>query len=115
MARAISTSAGSSINGDARSSGPATLISASRTSWPTSVGGGLGWIGVGCPSEAAAVWLLRAMVVSGVLGRREEAALCLPVPASDGLARQVGEAFAAVHHLWVAAGDRAGGEVLCEF
>ena len=43
-----------------------------------------GWLGVQCPSVAGAIWMMRAMVVSNVLTRREGPVLFVPVnPASD--------------------------------
>ncbi len=38
-----------------------------------------GWLGVNCPSVRAAIWMMRAMVVSNVLARREETVLFVPV------------------------------------
>jgi hypothetical protein len=43
-----------------------------------------GWLGVECPSVRAAIWMMRALVVSNILSRREGTALFVPVnPASD--------------------------------
>jgi hypothetical protein len=61
-----------------------------------------GWMGVECPSVHAAVWMMRALVVSNVLSRREGGALFLPLDLerdADG-ARAFG-AFAAVQKLAV--------------
>jgi sirohydrochlorin cobaltochelatase len=38
-----------------------------------------GWVGVPCDGEETAAWLLRATVVEGLLARREEEVLYLPV------------------------------------
>lgn len=38
-----------------------------------------GWLGVECPSVRAAVWMMRAIVVSNVLSRREGTSLFVPV------------------------------------
>jgi sirohydrochlorin cobaltochelatase len=38
-----------------------------------------GWLGVNCPSVRAAIWMMRALVVSNVLSRREETVLFVPV------------------------------------
>jgi sirohydrochlorin cobaltochelatase len=38
-----------------------------------------GWLGVDCPSVNAAVWMMRALVVSNVLARREETVLFVPI------------------------------------
>lgn len=40
------------------------------------------WIGVTCPSVRAAVWMMRMMVASNVLARRENTELLLPVNAA---------------------------------
>jgi sirohydrochlorin cobaltochelatase len=37
------------------------------------------WIGVNCPSVRSAIWIMRALVVSNVVSRREETVLFLPV------------------------------------
>jgi hypothetical protein len=43
-----------------------------------------GWIGVDCPSVHAAIWMMRALVVSNVLSRREGTVLFVPFnPARD--------------------------------
>lgn len=38
-----------------------------------------GWIGIECPDVQAAIWMMRAIVVSNSLARREETTLFLPV------------------------------------
>lgn len=38
-----------------------------------------GWIGVECPSVRAAIWMMRTMVVSNVLSRREGTVLFVPI------------------------------------
>jgi hypothetical protein len=38
-----------------------------------------GWLGLECPSVSAAIWMMRALVVSNVLARREECVLFVPV------------------------------------
>jgi hypothetical protein len=64
-----------------------------------------GWLGVECPSVGSAVWMMRALVVSNVLARREGVALFLPVnPASDPGGERVCRAFARVHGLAAARG-----------
>ena len=40
-----------------------------------------GWLGLACPSVGAAVWMMRALVASNVLARREETVLFVPVNA----------------------------------
>jgi sirohydrochlorin cobaltochelatase len=43
-----------------------------------------GWLGLNCPSVKVAIWMMRALVVSNVLSRREETDLFVPVnPVSD--------------------------------
>jgi sirohydrochlorin cobaltochelatase len=43
-----------------------------------------GWLGVTCPSVRGAIWMMRALVVSNVLSRREATTLFVPVnPISD--------------------------------
>jgi sirohydrochlorin cobaltochelatase len=61
-----------------------------------------GWLGVECPSVGAAVWLMRALVVSNVLARREETALFVPVHSQT--AERVVEALAQLHRLAAARG-----------
>jgi hypothetical protein len=41
-----------------------------------------GWVGVECPSIRAAVWMMRALVASNVLSRREGTALFVPLNAA---------------------------------
>ncbi len=41
-----------------------------------------GWLGVDCPSIRAAVWMMRALVASNVLSRREGTTLFVPVNAA---------------------------------
>jgi sirohydrochlorin cobaltochelatase len=43
----------------------------------------IGWLGLECGSVAAAVWMMRALVASNVLARREERALFVPVNAAS--------------------------------
>jgi hypothetical protein len=43
-----------------------------------------GWLGVDCTSAGAAIWMMRALVASNVLARREATVLFVPVnPAAD--------------------------------
>jgi sirohydrochlorin cobaltochelatase len=43
-----------------------------------------GWVGVPCASVETAIWMMRALVASNVLARREETTLLVPVhPAVD--------------------------------
>ena len=59
-----------------------------------------GWLGVGCPSVGAAVWMMRALVALNVLSRREETTLFVPVnPGSDPDGDAVVKAVSRVHRL----------------
>jgi hypothetical protein len=59
-----------------------------------------GWLGLACPNVAAAVWLMRALVVHNVLARREETTLFVPINRrTDPDAVRVRESVAYVHRL----------------
>jgi sirohydrochlorin cobaltochelatase len=59
-----------------------------------------GWLGVECPSIRGAVWMMRLMIASNVLSRREESTLFLPVNrAGDPGGERVAGALALVHGL----------------
>lgn len=61
-----------------------------------------GWASIETGSDDALVWLLRAVVADGVLARREETELCLPIgarPNADEAARVV-RSFARAWRLW---------------
>jgi sirohydrochlorin cobaltochelatase len=59
-----------------------------------------GWLGVDCPSVRAAVWMMRLMIASNVLSRREETTLFLPLnDASDPGGERVASALVFVHRL----------------
>jgi hypothetical protein len=59
-----------------------------------------GWLGVECPTVAAAVWMMRALVVDNVLARREGIVLFVPVnPGTDPDGQRVCRSLARVHHL----------------
>ncbi len=77
------------------------------TGWPTEAARYAGWVGVACPDEETAVWLLRAVVVEDVLTRREGATLYVPTGTTRDESARVAVAFAHAHDLWQAAG--AGG------
>jgi sirohydrochlorin cobaltochelatase len=65
----------------------------------------VGWLGVECGSVAAAVWMMRLLVASNVLTRREGTALFVPVnPATDADGQAVGRALARVHRFAAANG-----------
>lgn len=66
-----------------------------------------GWLGLQCSSVGGAVWMMRALVASNVLSRREETVLFVPVNAqSDPDGVHVTRRLKHVHHL------AAGREVL---
>jgi sirohydrochlorin cobaltochelatase len=63
-----------------------------------------GWVGLVCPSEAMAIWLMRAIVVENVLARREGARLYLPAGPDFTLAGEIKNVVTAVakaHHYWI--------------
>jgi sirohydrochlorin cobaltochelatase len=64
-----------------------------------------GWLGVDCPTVRAAVWMMRLMIASNVLSRREERTLFLPVnEARDPGGTRVASALVLVHRLAQARG-----------
>ena len=71
-----------------------------ETSLAVVPGSTAGWVGVMCPSVASAIWMMRALVTSNVLARREETTLLLPVNgAVDAGGRLVAARVARVHAL----------------
>lgn len=59
-----------------------------------------GWLGVMCPDVPVAVWMMRALVVSNVLARREETTVFVPInPAADPHGERVAQVLAQVHRL----------------
>lgn len=57
-----------------------------------------GWLGFPCPDVRSAIWMMRALVVSNVLARREDTVLFVPVdPAADAGGRRVSGALARAH------------------
>jgi sirohydrochlorin cobaltochelatase len=62
-----------------------------------------GWIGLVCPDEEAAIWLLRAILSENIAARREGATLFLPAgPAFtvEGEIKNVITVVAKTHHYW---------------
>jgi sirohydrochlorin cobaltochelatase len=58
----------------------------------------IGWLGVECPDVRTAIWMMRALVASNVLSRREETVLFVPVnPASDSSGEAVTRSVARIH------------------
>ena len=56
-----------------------------------------GWLGLECPDVGSAVWMMRALVASNVLARREETTLFVPInPAIDPSGSRVVNAVAAL-------------------
>ncbi len=59
-----------------------------------------GWLGVECTSVRTAIWMMRALVASNILSRREETALFVPVnPATDPTGDVVAKAVTRIHRL----------------
>lgn len=64
-----------------------------------------GWLGVECPSVGAAIWMMRAMVVSNVLSRREGTVLFVPLNrVSDPGGVRVSRSLARIHRFAAARG-----------
>jgi hypothetical protein len=75
-----------------------------RTGLPCATEEHAGWLGVQCPDVRSAVWMMRALVASNVLSRREESTLFVPVnPAVDPRGDIVA---AAVAHVYAQARSR---------
>jgi len=73
------------------------------TALPPSRHGYAGWLGVECASVTQAIWMMRALVVSNVLARREETTLLVPIdPVRDADGGIVTEALTRMHRLAVA-------------
>ncbi len=59
-----------------------------------------GWLGLECGDVQTAVWMMRALVVSNVLSRREGVVLFVPVnPAIDPNGARVAEAVVRIYRL----------------
>jgi sirohydrochlorin cobaltochelatase len=57
-----------------------------------------GWLGLDFPSISSAIWVMRALVASNILARRENTALFVPLnPASDRTGSTVAQTLASVH------------------
>jgi sirohydrochlorin cobaltochelatase len=64
-----------------------------------------GWVGVDCPSVGRAIWMMRALVASNVLARREGTVLFVPIaPTSDPHGERVAECVARIQALASAKG-----------
>jgi hypothetical protein len=63
------------------------------------------WLGVDCQSVRLAVWMMRIVVVSNVLSRREGTVLFVPVnPAVDPDGARVADTVVRAHRLALAKG-----------
>lgn len=61
------------------------------------------WVGLECPSVHFAIWMMRALVVSNVLARREGTALFVPVnPSSDAGGERASQAVIRIHRFALA-------------
>ena len=59
-----------------------------------------GWLGLDCASVGTAIWMMRALVASNILSRREETTLFVPVnPATDVTGDIVVRAVSRIHRL----------------
>ncbi len=59
-----------------------------------------GWLGLECTSVGTAIWMMRALVASNILSRREESTLFVPVnPATDPSGDVVVRAVHRIHRL----------------
>jgi hypothetical protein len=57
-----------------------------------------GWLGIECPDVRAAIWIMRALVVSNVLSRREGTVVFVPVnPESDPNGETVIRSVSQIH------------------
>ncbi len=60
----------------------------------------VGWLGVECQNIHLAIWMMRALVVSNILSRREGTTLFVPInPESDPAGDRVGRVLAQVYEL----------------
>lgn len=60
----------------------------------------IGWLGLDCATEEAAVWLLRAVAVDDVLVRREESRLYVPISIDPSMPDAIERTAAAVANAW---------------
>jgi hypothetical protein len=71
-----------------------------RTGLEASERGYDGWVGVLCPDVSSALWMMRRMVASNTLARREETTIFLPAdPANETEARVAVERMVQIHQL----------------
>lgn len=73
------------------------------TGWPVRRDASSGWIGLDCPDDDAAVWLLRAILTENVAAWREGSALYLPAGPNFRVGHEIMNVVTAVaktHHDW---------------
>ncbi len=73
------------------------------TGWPVLRDAVPGWIGLGCPDAAAAIWLMRAIIVENIAVRREATTLFLPAGPAFRLGHEIKNVITVVaktHHYW---------------
>lgn len=73
------------------------------TGWPVDRDVALGWVGLSCPDEAAADWMLMAVSAENIASHREGATLLLPAGPDfrvEGEVKNVVTAIAKTHHYW---------------
>lgn len=64
-----------------------------------------GWLGVNCRNVPAAIWMMRAMVVSNVLCRREDTVMYVPInPGSDHFGSRIVGLVGRAHRVAIAHG-----------
>jgi sirohydrochlorin cobaltochelatase len=57
-----------------------------------------GWLGLECPDVHSAIWMMRALVASNILSRRQDTVLFVPVnPASDPGGETVAQSVIRIH------------------
>ena len=74
------------------------------TGWPIVRDAAPGWIGLVCPDEEGAIWLLRAVLTENIAARREGASLFLPAGPTFMIEREIKNVVTVVaktHHYWV--------------
>jgi putative FmdB family regulatory protein len=73
------------------------------TGWPIAHDVAPGWIGLVCPDEEAAIWLLRAILSENIAARRENATLFLPAGPAFTVEKEIKNVITVVaktHHYW---------------
>lgn len=73
------------------------------TRLPVVTDGAPGWVGVVCPDEEMAIWMLRAITVENISVRREGATLFLPAAPGYRVEKEIKNVITSVaktHHYW---------------